>query len=162
MRPSSISTPTWIVLGGICAGLIYVPMLLFPNAGIWNPVPFYALILLAIVEVGILYLLPVLFSLQFLILHKRHNFLRIQVIFLATLWALTPFYFWNTWEGGLRYMGEFHTRTVFAVHVSGLVLLSCLAWAAFLKRSSSLNNLLNILLFCFFFWGAFPILGETP
>lgn len=59
-------------------------------------------------------------------------------------------------------MGADHTRMVFTEHVVGLALLSVIGVIAFLKRSSSLAKFQNIGLFCFFFWGAFPILGELP
>ncbi|MEO5613627.1 MAG: hypothetical protein ABIR04_01710, partial [Cypionkella sp.] len=87
-------------------------------------------------------------------------FLTIQAGFLVVLWVLTPFYFRGSWDYGVRWMGAGHTRMVFAEHIVGLALLSSIALIAFFKRSTSLNNFLNVALF--FFWGAFPILGELP
>ena len=66
------------------------------------------------------------------------------------------------WDYGVVWMGEDHTRLVFFEHVIGLALLSVLAWIALAKGTTSLANTLNIALFGFFFWGAFPILGELP
>ena len=107
-------------------------------------------------------MLPAVFTVQFLLLHKTQHFLTIQAGFLAALWALTPLYFRGSWDYGVRWMGADHTRMVFTEHVVGLALLSLVGLIAFFKHSSVLAKFLNIGLFCFFFWGAFPILGELP
>ena len=120
------------------------------NPGALSPTPIYVMILVFIFGPAIFVILPALFALQFLALHKRQSFLKIQLVF------------WSSWDYGLRWMGKTHTYTVFALHLSGLVLISLLALAAFLKSSSSLSKTLNILSFFFLFWCAFPILGEMP
>lgn len=162
MKPGAISTHVWLTLGAICAALTSLPLMLSGNPGALSPTPIYVMILVFIFGPAIFVILPALFALQFLALHKRQSFLKIQLVFLTIVWVLTPLYFWSSWDYGLRWMGKTHTYTVFALHLSGLVLISLLALAAFLKSSSSLSKTLNILSFFFLFWCAFPILGEMP
>lgn len=162
MERSSLSTLVWVAIGAFIAALAYVPVFLIGNPGPLSPLPIYALIIFFIAGHSSILVLPVLFTIQFLVLHQRHNFLKIQAVFLAVLWVLTPLYFWGSWDYGMRWMGEFHTFAVFAVHVLGLAVLSGLAWIGFQKKSSAFNNALNILSFFFLFWGGFPILGEMP
>jgi len=162
MKPSSFSTLAWVALGAFVAVLACIPVFITGNPSPISPLPIYALIIFFIAQQGVILVLPILFAIQFLVLHKRQNFLRIQAVFLAVLWALTPLYFWGSWDYGLRWMGEFHAVAVFAIHVLGLAMLSGLAWLGFQKNSASFNNTLNILSFFFLFWGAFPILGEMP
>ncbi len=162
MKLSSLSTPIWVALGSFIAALAFIPIFITGNPTPLSPLPIYALIILFVSGPGSLLVLPILFATQFLVLHKRQSFHKIQAVFLTVLWALTPLYFWGSWDYGLRWMGEFYTFTVFGIHVLGLAMLSGLAWWGHQKNSPPLSNILNILSFFFLFWGAFPILGELP
>lgn len=162
MTQSSRSTLGWLTLGAFCSALAFAPVSLTGNPSVISPLPIYALFLLFIAGPGVFVVSPILFTIQFLALHKRQNFLRIQAGFLAVLWALTPLYFLSSWDYGLRWMGVSHTYSVFILHFSGLLLLSVLAVTGLQKQLSRLNNTLNITMFAFVFWGAFPTLGELP
>ncbi len=162
MKRSQLSTKVWIVLGAFVAALACLPVFIVGNPTPIGPLPIYVLIIFIVTGMGAVLVLPILFAIQFLVLHKRQNFNKIQASLLMVLWALTPLYFWSSWDSGLRWMGVLHTITVFAIHVLGLAVLSSLAWIGLKKNSASLNNTLNILSFFFLFWGAFPVLGEMP
>ena len=162
MEPSSFSTLAWVAIGALVAPLACIPLFITGNPTPISPLPIYALIIFFIAQKGMVLVLPVLFAIQFLVLHKRPILLKIQAMFLVVLWVLTPLYFWSNWDYGMRWMGEFHTLAVFTIHVLGLAMLSVLAWLGFHKNSATLNNTLNILSFFFLFWGAFPVLGEMP
>ena len=160
-KPTDIHTGYWLLTGTICAILSFLPLMLTGNPGPFSPLPVHTLLLATILGItGIFILLPTLFIVQFLALHRRQNFLLIQLIFLAVLWFLTPLYFWLGLENGLHYQGANHVWSVTVIHMSCLVLLTALAFFATRNRSPAFNKLLNILLFFFFFWGAFPVLGE--
>jgi hypothetical protein len=152
----------WVSIGAFCTAMSCVPLFLFGNPGPLIPLPVHTLLLVFVLGRGVFFVLPILFTIQFLVLSRRQNFLQIQMVFLMILWALTPLYFGVSWGYGLRYMGPLHTYSVFTIHILGLAILSGLAWIGFRKRSSSVNNVLNILLSFFIFWGAFPFLGELP
>ena len=154
-------TGCWLLTGAVLAILSFLPLMSTGNPGPLSPLPVHTLALATILGItGISILLPILFILQFLALHKRQNFLHVQTTFLVTLWVLTPLYFWLSMENGLRYLGARHVWSVATIHITGLILLSILALIALNKHPSIFNNVLNILLFFFFFWGAFPVLGE--
>lgn len=157
-----LSTPLWWALGSIGAAGSVLPPLVTGNVGPFSPIPIHTLILLSMTMQGAILILPVLFSIQFLILQRCRYFLKIQIGFVAVLWVLTPIYFLGSWGYGVEWMGLDHTRMVFAEHIVGLSLVSVLVGVAAWKHSVVLINISNVLLFFFFFWGAFPILGELP
>lgn len=157
-----LSTPLWLALGSIGAAGSVIPPLVTGNIGPLSPIPIHTLILLFTTMQGAILILPVLFSVQFLILQKCRHFLKIQVGFIVVLWVLTPIYFLVSWGYGVEWMGLGHTKLVFAEHIVGLSLLSVLVGVAAWKHSVAIGSLSNVLLFFFFFWGAFPVLGELP
>jgi hypothetical protein len=162
MEIHSFRTSVWIALGVFVAALAYVPLFLMGNPSHLSPLPIYVFLFFLLAGQGAILVMPILFAIQFLVLLKRKNFFKIHSFFLAVLWGLTPLYFWDSWDYGLRWMGEFHTATVFATHVIGLTMLSGLAWVGFRINSVPFNNALNILSFFFLSWAAFPVLGEMP
>lgn len=162
MERISFPNLVWLVLGMLMSALASAPVFIIGEPTLLSPFPMHVLLLLFVAGSGATLVLPVLFALQFLILYNRPNFLMIQLIVLAILWVLTPIYFGGSWKYGLRWMGEVHTASVFAIHFVGLSVLSGMAWAGFRRNLAAFNNLLNIFLFSFLTWGAFPILGEMP
>lgn len=148
-----------------------LPFYVTENATALSPLPIQYLIYMFSIPEFLLYsplfivtilLFPVMFILQFWLLHDKKYFLTIQIGLLVVIWILTPLYFWASWDYGIKWMGQSHTYSVVAEHIISLLLLSGLAiWA---RKSAHLAKvyLLNILLFCFLIWGAFPVLGELP
>jgi hypothetical protein len=157
-RLRSVPIAAWYIGGAMIGALAMLPIF----AGPFSPLPIHTLFLLFLTWGWSVLVVPALFVTQFWLLHDKRIYLEMQIWFLGLLWILTPLYFWGALDLGYHWMGGRHVLIVVSIHVTGLILLSLLAWAAYAKRPSPLDKLLNILSFFYFFWAAFPSLGELP
>ena len=153
---------SWQAIGASVATFaLLLNVILGTPSGI-SPQPVHVLLMLFSIGPFALFVPTSLFLLQFKLRLTAADFLFVQLLYLVSLWLITPFYFRHVWEDGVNWMGQAHTLTVSAIHIVGLIILTGLAGAVYRTRRSTYVNILNVAIFFFLFWCAFPYLGELP
>ncbi|MCK5425623.1 MAG: hypothetical protein KAI89_09630 [Emcibacter sp.] len=154
---------SYIKYGGAALLLLFSLFTLasgMPN--VWFPMPFF-LVFLAwtagfffLLTMPTVYLIVVYFT-------NRPKYFSIIIIFLATVLAVLNAYYFNiSWDYGVRFQGDQHTKIVMIENIVGFgVVISLAIWAHF-KKSLIGSLSANLLLFIILTWCAFPYLGELP
>ena len=151
------------MLGG--AALIAAISSLILSVGVMNPavpMPVHLVVLAWIISYGFIVVLPVMYVVQFRLFYKSTNFGKFTLIIAIILSVLNIYYFWGSWEYGVNWQGDTHTKVVAAENVIGFTALIVLAYLGLMRNSKSLQYSANLLLFVLLSWCAFPYLGELP
>jgi hypothetical protein len=152
----------WMILG---AAAIWAVSSLVLTTGVMNPIvpmPFYLVILAWIFSYGFLLIMPIIYLLVFNLLCNKRNFG--WGVFIASLAfsVLSIFYFTWSWEYGVKYQGEEHTKIVVVENFIGFTGLLVLAYLGARNNSKVMQYSANLHLFLLLSWCAVPYLGELP
>lgn len=152
----------WMFSGA--AAIAAVASLLF-SVGVMNPfvpMPLHMVILAWTLSYGFILVMPIIYLIEFKLLSNRKNFGKIILITALLFSTLSLFYFWNSWEYGVKYQGELHTNIVAIENIVGFFGLVVLAYLGITKKSKIMQYSANLYLFVLLTWCAFPYLGEMP
>lgn len=152
----------WMIFGAVAIAAI--SSLLF-TVGVMNPfvpMPRHLVILAWILSYGFLLVMPAVYLLVFNFLRKKGNFGWGVFIAALVLSFLSIFYFSGSWEYGVKYQGEAHTKIVAVENFVGFIGLLVLAYFGGRNKSKNLQYSANLFLFLLLSWCAFPYLGELP
>jgi hypothetical protein len=162
MQPTSTTDIAWMIAGAVA--LAIVSSLLF-TVGVMNPfvpMPLHMVMLAWMLSYGFIFVLPAIYLIQFRALSNRKNFGKVILYTALLLSVFSIFYFWNSWEYGLKYQGESHTKIVAVENLVGLISLVLLAYLGISRESKVLQLSANLYLFLLLAWCIFPYLGEMP
>lgn len=129
---------------------------------IYAPMPFYLIILAWVILPFAIFLTPLCYFLVFHFGSKSPKLSLYILVLSVILGALNAWFFYTSWDYGIRYQGEFHTKIVAIWNVVGFAFLFGLAIYAHMKQIRIAMLLANFLLFALLSWCAFPYLGELP
>jgi hypothetical protein len=152
----------WMFIGAVA--IAAVSSLLF-TAGIMNPLvpmPLHMVILAWTLSYGLIVVMPLIYMIEFKSLCSRNAFGKIILAAALSFAILSILYFWGSWEYGIKYQGEAHTRIVAVENIVGFLALVILAYFGMRNNSKLLQYSANLLLFLLLSWCAFPYLGEMP
>lgn len=152
----------WMFIGAVAIAAVSSLLL---TVGVMNPLvpmPLYLVILAWTISYGFIMVLPLIYVIEFKLLSKRNNFGNILLIASLLFSVLGVLYFWSSWEYGVKYQGESHTRIVAVENIIGFLGLVILSYIGMSKESKVLQYSANLFLFLLLSWCAFPYLGELP
>ena len=152
----------WMFFG--TAAIAVVSSLLL-TVGVMNPfvpMPLYLVILAWVISYGFLLVMPSVYLLVFNFLRNKRNFGRGVFIASLVFSVLSILHFFGSWEYGVKYQGEAHTRIVAVENLVGFIGLLVVAYLGVRKSSKVLQYSANLYLFLLLSWCAFPYLGELP
>ena len=151
------------MLGGATLIAAVSSLILIP--GVMNPAvptPIYLVVLAWVISYGFIIVLPLIYIIQFRLFYKSTSFGKFTLITAIIISMLNICYFWVSWEYGVNWQGETHTKIVAAENLIGFTALIVLAYLGLMRHSKLLQYSANLLLFLLLSWCAFPYLGELP
>jgi hypothetical protein len=152
----------WMIFGVVAiatvSSLIFTVGVMTP----FVPMPLYLFLLAWLLSYGFLLVMPAVYLLVFKFLRNKRSFG--WGVFIATLVfsVLSIFYFSWSWEYGVKYQGEVHTKIVAVENIVGFIGLLVVAYLGIRNNSKVLQYSANLYLFLLLSWCAFPYLGELP
>ena len=152
----------WMIYGA--AAIAAVSSLLF-SVGVMNPfvpMPLYLVILAWVLSYGFLLVMPTVYLLVFNFLRKKRKFGRGVFIAALVFSVLSIIHFSESWDYGVKYQGEAHTKIVAVENFVGFICLLVMAYLGVRNNSKVLQYSANLFLFLLLSWCAFPYLGELP
>lgn len=152
----------WLIFG---AAAIAAVSSLFLTADVMNPfvpMPLYLVILAWVLSYGFLLVMPAIYLIEFNFLRKKQNCGKGVLVAAFVFFVFSIFYFLVSWEYGVKYQGETHTKIVAALNLMGFIGLLVVAYLGVKKNSKILQYSANLYLFLLLSWCAFPYLGELP
>lgn len=152
----------WMFSGAVV--IAAVASLLF-SVGVMNPfvpMPFYMVMLAWMLSYSFIFVIPIIYLIEFKLLSDKNNFGKIILIAALLFSTLSLLYFWASWEYGIKYQGELHTKIVAIENIVGFSSLLVMAYIGIIKKSKIMQCSANLYLFFLLTWCAFPYLGELP
>ena len=126
------------------------------------PMPVYQVVLAWILSYAFVIVLPLLYVTEYHFLSRKPYFGKIVRTATLILFGLSVLYFYSSWDYGVKYQGELHTRIVAVENALGFFAVLALSTFGISKSSQVLLRIANLLLFVLLAWCAFPYLGELP
>ena len=157
-----LSQKQWMYGGAILLAAVSATIVLGGVPNVWVPMPLPIVIVAFITLVLFPFITPALYLLVLKFLSPSHHFDKIVLGLIIVLGVLNTMYFQGSWDYGVKYQGQEHTKIVAIENIVGFSISLVIALAAFLKKSKPLALSANLLLFVVLSWCAFPYLGELP
>ncbi len=152
----------WMYSGAVVIAAVASLVLSVGVMSIFVPMPLPMVILAWTLSYGFIFVMPIIYLIEFKLLGGRKNFGIIILITAVLFSTLSLLYFWGSWEYGIKYQGELHTKIVAVENIVGFIGLLVLAYLGVIKKSKSMQYSANLYLFLLLTWCAFPYLGEVP
>ena len=147
---------------GLVLAAAAVPTVFGPPT-VMTPYPVVVLVPLFVIGYPAVLLPPLLFwSWAPQLLAGESRVPRRSLVLLSLLTVLTPIYFVEGWQDGLRYVGPLNLIGVALLNVAVLLLLWVRLRRAMTQSSFQASLVFHGLLFGWLAWCAFPHLGELP
>ena len=152
----------WLFFG--CATLMILSALIFMPGSMspLSPMPVQLVLAGWLFPPAAFLLTPVLYAASLLALWHRRRFGELLLVLTGLVAALNSWYFFASWDFGVRYQGATHTVIVAIENAVLFTLAGVLACFGIRLGSKTLNLLAHLLLFSALTWCAFPYLGEVP
>ena len=160
--PMTNNDREWMYGGAVLIALISSLPLTQDYMSPWVPMPVYLVVLVWLLFFGSILVLPLIYLLEFKAIANSAYFGRVVLILSVVLAGLDAWYFYRSWEYGLKWQGERHTQIVAIENLAGFAILIALATLGAVKKSRPILLTANLFLFGLLAWCAFPYLGETP
>lgn len=157
-----LSQKKWTYGGaGILAAISAIIVLRgVPN--VWVPMPFPIVLVSFIASIFFLFVTPSLYVLVLKLFSPLTHFPKIVFSLIVAFGVLNILYFKFSWDYGLKYQGETHTKIVAIENLVGFGTAVLVGSFALGKNSRHLALFANLFLFMLLSWCAFPYLGELP
>ena len=106
--------------------------------------------------------MPILYLFEFILVSENSNYLKIVSALTMAIIILDIFYFWGSWDYGVKWQGERYTMIIMLINVVAFLVIASLLYLSWKLESKNLLNSANLLLFVMLSWYIFPTLGELP
>lgn len=152
----------WIIGGALLIACVSYLMSTADMMSPLVPMPIHMAMLFWTFPFWAIFVMPVIYVLDCLLVGNRKNFGEILFISSLFLCVLSVLYFCHAWKFGVQYQGVRYTIIVIIENLLGFLELVVLSYRGMKKKSAVLQYSANLLLFLLITWCAFPYLGELP